>query len=415
MQELLDFLSNNHSAFNACASFKRLLLDAGFEELDETKSYELKKGHNYFVVRNLSSIMAFKVPSKLDEAAFKIVASHNDCPSFKLKPNCVLKNNNYLRLNTEVYGGPLYYTWFDRPLSLAGRLIYKEGDDLKEAAFDLQEDFCLIPSLAIHMNREANNGYKFNPQVDLLPLVDFDGEFDLLKYLSKKTKSEVIDFDLYLYPRMKACVYEGGEYFSSHHIDDLECAYLSFKAFLESESEDLNAFVAFDNEEVGSLTYQGAMGNFLSSNLRRIAKALGLDLDEVAARSFMVSSDNAHALHPNHEEKADSLNRPLMNEGIVIKQNANQAYTSDAKSMAIFKTILEKADVPYQFFANRSDMRGGSTLGNISNSQISLKSVDIGLAQLAMHSCFETAGLKDIDYFERGLKAFYQNKLPSFK
>ena len=190
MQELLDFLSNNHSAFNACDSFKRLLLDAGFEELNETKSYELKKGHNYFVVRNLSSIMAFKVPSKLDEAAFKIVASHNDCPSFKLKPNCVLKNNNYLRLNTEVYGGPLYYTWFDRPLSLAGRLIYKEGDDLKEAAFDLQEDFCLIPSLAIHMNREANNGYKFNPQVDLLPLVDFDGEFDLLKYLSKKQRAK---------------------------------------------------------------------------------------------------------------------------------------------------------------------------------------------------------------------------------
>ncbi len=411
MQDLLDFLSNQHSAFNVVSAMRDLLLARGFEELFENKPYDLKLGNNYFIIRNLSSIMAFKVPSKKEELAMKIVATHNDCPSFKLKPNCVFKNGSYIRLNTEVYGGPLYYTWLDRPLSLAGRLIYHEAGKIKEMAFDLEEDFCIIPSLAIHMNREANNGYKFNPQVDLLPLVDMDSDFDMLKYLSLKTGKEITDFDLYLYPRMKACLFSNQKLFSSHHIDDLECAYLAFKAFVESDSNDLNVFVSFDNEEVGSLTYQGAMSNFLASNLRRLFKSLGLELDEVASRSFLVSADNAHALHPNHEEKADALNRPLLNKGIVIKQNANQAYTSDAKSIAIFKNILEKAKIPYQFFTNRSDMRGGSTLGNLSNVQIALRSVDIGLAQLAMHSCFETAGLLDTEYLFKGLKAYYQTEL----
>ena len=412
MKDLLAFLDASPSAFNAIKGFEAILSKNGFEKLKESEDYVLKGGKSYYVIRNLSSILAFKVPLDLKESSFKITASHSDCPALKLKPGSLIKENGYVKLNVEKYGGSIDYTWLDRPLSLAGRIIYQKEGRIAYKEYDLQRPFGIIPSLAIHMNHSVNNSFAPNAQIDLLPLVESGDDFDLLKFLSLDVNEDVIGYDLYLYPLIKAVTYLNEKYFSSFHIDDLECAYLSFKAFVESKDEEaINVFACFDNEEVGSLSYQGADSDFMASNLKRIAKALKIDYYKTKSRSFLVSCDNAHALHPNLPQKSDPINRPKMNEGIVIKYNANQSYTSDAYSIAVFTDILKKADVPYQLFTNRSDERGGSTLGNISNRHLSLPSVDIGLAQLAMHSSYETAGLKDAEYLYNGLKAFYETKI----
>ena len=408
-EKMLDFIYDSPSAFNAIENFCDKLDENGYQRISEKDHFELKKGGKYYVTRNGSSIIAFNIGTKLNKPQFKIVASHSDCPSFKLKPNTILNDKKYTRLNTEIYGGPILSTWFDRPLSLAGRLIVREDGMIKTRTFNLDEDFCMIPSVAIHMNPEANKGYKNNPQVDMLPLVNLDEEFDLLAYLKEKSGMDVINYDLYLYPRMKGYIWSNKELFSSFHIDNLECAYTSFEAFKDTFEDDaINVLAIFDNEEVGSLTRQGADSDFMYQILNRISDSLNLNYYELIANSMLISADNAHSVHPNHNELADPSNRPYMNKGIVIKYNANQSYTSDALSASIFSSILDDNKIPYQYFTNRSDARGGSTLGNISNSHASLVSVDIGLAQIAMHSCFETAGVKDIEYMIDGLKAFYK-------
>lgn len=408
-EKMLDFIYESPSAFNAIENFCDKLDENGYQRISEKDHFELKKGGKYYVTRNGSSIIAFNIGTKLNKPQFKIVASHSDCPSFKLKPNTILNDKKYTRLNTEIYGGPILSTWFDRPLSLAGRLIVREDGMIKTRTFNLDEDFCMIPSVAIHMNPEANKGYKNNPQVDMLPLVNLDEEFDLLEYLKEKSGMDVINYDLYLYPRMKGYIWSNKELFSSFHIDNLECAYTSFEAFKDTFEDDaINVLAIFDNEEVGSLTRQGADSDFMYQILNRISDSLNLNYYELIANSMLISADNAHSVHPNHNELADPSNRPYMNKGIVIKYNANQSYTSDALSASIFSSILDDNKIPYQYFTNRSDARGGSTLGNISNSHASLVSVDIGLAQIAMHSCFETAGVKDIEYMIDGLKAFYK-------
>lgn len=412
MKDLLRFIDMSPTAFNATANFRKILLKMGYEELREDESYHLSEGGKYFVCRNMSSIAAFVLPKDPSETYFKITASHTDCPSFKLKPLPIIKGDGFIRLNTERYGGAIHYTWFDRPLSLAGRLIIRGDSGLETLVFDLREPLAIIPSLAIHMNGEVNKNFAPDLKTDLVPLLDLNNDFDLNAYLSDKVQKEVVGYDLYLYPCQTAVTYSNNKLFSSFHIDNLECAYLSFKAFLEAqEDEAIRVWVAFDNEEVGSLTRQGADSDFLYANLNRIGKALHLDIYSLLARSYMVSCDNAHALHPNHPEKADRINRPKINGGIVIKHNANQSYTSDALSTAIFTEILKQNKIPYQFFTNRSDMRGGSTLGNISNSHLSVLSIDIGLSQLAMHSCFETAGLSDAEYLYQGLKCYYDAKI----
>lgn len=408
-EKMLDFIYESPSAFNAIENFCDKLDENGYQRISEKDHFELKKGGKYYVTRNGSSIIAFNIGTKLNKPQFKIVASHSDCPSFKLKPNTILNDKKYTRLNTEIYGGPILSTWFDRPLSLAGRLIVREDGMIKTRTFNLDEDFCMIPSVAIHMNPEANKGYKNNPQVDMLPLVNLDEEFDLLAYLKEKSGMDVINYDLYLYPRMKGYIWSNKELFSSFHIDNLECAYTSFEAFKDTFEDDaINVLAIFDNEEVGSLTRQGADSDFMYQILNRISDSLNLNYYELIANSMLISADNAHSVHPNHNELADPSNRPYMNKGIVIKYNANQSYTSDALSASIFSSILDDNKIPYQYFTNRSDARGGSTLGNISNSHASLVSVDIGLAQIAMHSCFETAGVKDIEHMIDGLKAFYK-------
>lgn len=408
--DLLLDLKLSPTAFNAVARMSDKLLAAGFKELKESEHYHIEGGHNYFIRRNASSILAFRLPPDSEGARLKIVATHTDCPSFKLKPHALLNTGKYAHLNVEVYGGAIYSTWLDRPLSLAGRLVYKDQGQIKTKIFDLKEAFCLIPNVAIHLSN-SNNGYKYNPQIDLLPLVSDDPNFDFLQFLAKKSGlAEILNYDLYLYPLVP--FYQWQDYFSAFHIDNLECAYIALAAFLKRyDPHNINIYCAFDNEEVGSLTRQGADSDFLANNLLRLCEALNLDYPQTLARSFMVSADNAHGLHPNHPELADPNNTPLLNQGIVIKYNANQSYTSDAYSAAVFKEILAKVQVPWQYYTNRSDIRGGRTLGNIANSHVSLLTVDIGLAQLAMHSAYESAGIKDVNYLFEGLKAFYQDDL----
>ena len=414
MNDLLSFLYNSPTAFQAVANIAAALKEAGFEEYSENETVKFKKGGKYFTTRNQSSILAFKVGKDLKDANFHIAASHSDCPGFKLKPNSLtaVHQGQFIQLNTEVYGGALFAPWFDRPLSLAGRLILSAENGVESRLFDLKKNFCMIPSLAIHMNREANKGIPINPQKDLLPLVTMDKDFDLRRFLAKEAgvkEEELISYDLYLYPRQEPVVWGAEEeFFASHHIDNLECAYTTLQGFLKGEKEtNINVYACFDNEEVGSLTRQGADSDFLVRNLQKVADGLGLKYPEILAGSMMLSCDNAHSAHPNHPEKDDPTNHALMNKGIVIKYNANQSYTSDALSSAIFRLICDKANVPYQFYTNRSDIRGGSTLGNLSNAQVSLLSLDIGCAQLAMHSCYESAGMKDVQYMIDGVTAYY--------
>lgn len=411
LKELCNFLNYSRSSFQSIDYLTKQFEANGFIKLDEKYDFNITKGKNYYVTRNNSSIIAFKVGEKLETPSFHMTASHSDCPSFKIKPNSIIKGPDYIKLNTEGYGGPIYQTWLDRPLSLAGRVIFEKDGKLQIENVDLKKPVCIIPSLAIHMNPMVNKGSELNPQVDLLPMCATK-EFDLKAILGKELAIEgdnILSYDLYLYPMEEALIWGGcDEFISSQHLDDLACAFTSYKAFMESGAHNhINVFCCFDNEEVGSLTRQGADSDFLKNTLLKLCSDLKIDYSNVLANSMMISCDNAHSIHPNHPEKADSGNHPKMNEGIVVKFNANQSYTSDSLGLAIFTHILKKANIPYQYYTNRSDMRGGSTLGNLSNAQVSLLSIDIGMAQLAMHSAYETAGSRDIAIMIDGLKAFY--------
>ena len=423
---LIDFLNHSQSTYQAVDEIKSLLDANHFKELKENKKFEIHEDGKYYVVRNGSSIIAFTVGG-LNEYRFKIAASHSDSPCFKLKENAEIRvKDKYVQLNTEGYGGMLLAPWLDRPLSIAGRVIIKNAvggangsaSELTEKHVAIDRDLVLIPNVAIHMNRKVNDGYAYNKQVDMLPL--FGGkdskDGDLKAIIAKEAGVNVEDIvgsDLYLYNRVAPSVWGANEEFiSAARLDDLECAYTTLSAFINArKSAGINVFACFDNEETGSQSLQGAGSTFLYDTLKRINLALNKNEEDyycAVADSFMLSCDNAHSVHPNHPEKTDATNAVYMNEGIVIKSNANQKYTSDAASIAKFKLICEKAKVPYQFFANRSDEPGGSTLGNISMSQVSMHAVDIGLAQLAMHSPYETAGVMDIEYMVKAVKVFYE-------
>ncbi|MBQ6450925.1 MAG: M18 family aminopeptidase [Solobacterium sp.] len=411
-KEMLTFIQNSPSAFQAVENIRNMLTKEGFEVLDENRPWKLEKGKNYVVTRNGTSVLAFKIGSDLSEPCLLMSASHTDCPSFKVKPNAVISDEHFARLNVEPYGGPIYTPWADRPLSVAGRVIVREGNRIVSRNVNVEKDLCVIPNVAIHMNREVNDGFKMNPQVDLLPLIAGKKDFSLKKYLAAYIgieEEDLLNFDLFLYPRTPGFIWgPEGEYLSSHHLDNLECAYTSLRAFIEGKNDkNINVYASFDNEETGSRTRQGAASDFLRISLQKIADALDIDYTELTANSMMLSCDNAHSAHPAHPEKNDPTNHTYMNKGIVIKYNANQSYTSDGLSAAIFTPLLKKEDIPYQYFTNRSDMRGGGTLGNISNTQVSVLSLDIGLPQLAMHSPMETAGTKDVQTMIDGIRAFY--------
>ena len=420
VEELFQFIENSPSCFHAIETIRKKLNAEGFIELVEGRSWQIEKGKKYYVTRNLSSIIAFKIPEN-DLKNFHIVASHSDSPTFKIKENAEIEvNNKYVKLNTEKYGGMICSTWFDRPLSIAGRILVKEGNLVKTHLVNIDKDLVIIPNLAIHMNRAVNDGYKYNAQIDMLPLYgDNTSKGSLMKTVAQSVGVEedsILGTDLFLYNRMRGTkIGANPEYISSPRLDDLECAYASLSAFLsETNSNSASVYCVFDNEEVGSGTKQGADSTLLYDVLRRINMCLGNseeDYYKLIASSFMVSADNAHALHPNYSDKSDPTNKVYINDGIVIKYNANQKYTTDAVSASIFKSICDSVNVPYQTFTNRSDILGGSTLGNISNAHVSLNTIDIGLAQLAMHSTYETAGAKDVTYLIDALKAFYNTSI----
>ena len=420
VEELFQFIENSPSCFHAIETITKKLNAEGFIELVEGRSCQIEKGKKYYVTRNLSSIIAFKIPEN-DFKNFHIVASHSDSPTFKIKENAEIEvNNKYVKLNTEKYGGMICSTWFDRPLSIAGRILVKEGNLVKTHLVNIDKDLVIIPNLAIHMNRAVNDGYKYNAQIDMLPLYgDNTSKGSLMKTVAQSVGVEedsILGTDLFLYNRMRGTkIGANSEYISSPRLDDLECAYASLSAFLsETNSNSASVYCVFDNEEVGSGTKQGADSTLLYDVLRRINMCLGNseeDYYKLIASSFMISADNAHALHPNYSDKSDPTNKVYINDGIVIKYNANQKYTTDAVSASIFKSICDSVNVPYQTFTNRSDILGGSTLGNISNAHVSLNTIDIGLAQLAMHSTYETAGAKDVTYLIEALKAFYNTSI----
>ena len=417
-RQLIRFIQQSPTSFHAVETICRSL--TGFTPLREQESWRLEPGGKYYVTRNQSSVIAFTLPQGPWDA-FQLIASHSDSPTFKIKENAeVTVRGKYVQLDTERYGGMIMSSWFDRPLSIAGRVLAREGQGVSTRLVNLDKDMALIPNVAIHMNREVNNGYRFNPAVDTFPLwgsAQAKGTFRAeVAQAAGISEEDWLGADLFLYNRMEGKIWGAQqEYLSAPRLDDLECAYSSLQALLTAQpGQHVNVCCVFDNEEVGSTTKQGAHSTFLSDVLRRILLSLGKGEEAyytTLANSFMLSADNAHALHPNHPEYSDGENHAYMNEGIVVKFNANQKYTTDAVSEAVFHRICQQAGVPVQHYANRSDLPGGGTLGNISGSHVSINTLDIGLAQLAMHSSYETAGVKDLDYMIQGMRAFYEAEI----
>ena len=421
-KDMLAFLQKSPTAFHAIANIEDKLKEEGYQQLLEGQTWQMQPGGRYYVTRNHSSLIALHVGQDLSEYGFNVAASHSDCPTFKVKENAeIVVNNHYTTLNTEGYGGMLCSTWFDKPLSVAGRLLIKEGNTFKTQLINIDRDLLLIPNMAIHMNRAVNDGYAYNKQIDMLPLLGMTqcqaGDFKkLLAQEANVNVEDIFGSDLYLYNRTAPSIWGAHrEFISSQHLDDLQCAYTSLIGFLKGYNDrSINVYACFDNEEVGSGTKQGAASTFLYDVLKRTNAALGKgeeDYYRALASSFMLSADNAHAVHPHHPQKTDATNCVYMNEGIVVKSHAGQKYTSDALSIAVFKELCQRAQVPVQFFANRSDELGGSTLGNIAMSQVSMNSVDIGLPQLAMHSSYETAGVKDTYYMIKVMEEFFNSHI----
>ena len=409
---LMAFLDASHSVYHAAAYLADTLERSGYTRLLEGDSWQLTPGGKYYLTRGGTAVLAFRVP-QTTPVGFMMSASHSDRPTFKVKENGELVGA-YTRLATEKYGGMLMAPWLDRPLSVAGRVLVETESGVQSKLVDIDRDLLLIPNVAIHMNRKANDGYTWNPAVDTLPLLGSKAAAGKLnKLLEKAAGGKILGHDLYLYVRQKATVWGmDKEYISSAALDDLECAWCCTQGFLRSQdSGSVPMLCVFDSEEVGSSSVQGAASRLLEDTIGRICAALSLDESRMLANSFMVSADNAHALHPNHPEYADSANAPVMGGGVVLKFNASQRYTTDGLSAAIFRKVCAKANVSVQTYCNRADIPGGSTLGNISLSHVSVPSADIGLAQLAMHSSYETAAVADAISLEEAMTAFYGHSL----
>ena len=409
---LVSFLDASHSVYHAAAYLADALENAGYSKLSEGTCWQLAPGGKYYLTRGGTAVLAFRIPEESPKG-FLISASHSDRPTFKIKENPELVGA-YTRLSTEKYGGMLIAPWLDRPLSVAGRVIVETPKGAESRLVDIDKDLLMIPNVAIHMNRSANDGYKWNPAVDVLPLLggkNAKGKLDAL--LTELAGGKILGHDLYLYVRQKAAVWGmDEEYISSAALDDLQCAWGCTQGFLNAgECESIPVLCVFDSEEVGSNSVQGAASMLLPDVLERISDALDLDIKQMLAQSFMVSADNAHAVHPNHPEFADAGNAPVLGGGVVLKFNASQRYTTDGVSAAIFRKACAGAGVTVQTYCNRADIPGGSTLGHISLTHVSVPTADIGLAQLAMHSSFETAAVADALALEDAMAAFYGSAL----
>ena len=415
-RDLIHFITKSPSTFHAVRGIKAALLYAGFTEIREEDTWQIEKGGKYVVTRNGSALMAFTVPQEGAEA-FHITASHCDSPTFKIKEDPEIADGPYVKLNVEGYGGMIMSTWLDRPLSVAGRLLVTENGHLAEKLVAIDGTMLVIPSVAIHMDRSVNQHKEWKVQKDMLPLYGMTGAktpfMDVIAAAAKVKAEDILAHDLILYSRVPGTIWgEEREFISSPKLDDLQCAFACFRGFTQGQKEKyISVYALFDNEEVGSATSQGAGSTFLANTLERLARSLGYSYDEamaMIARSFMISADNAHSVHPNHPEYADPVNRPVINGGIVIKYSAAQKYATNAFSAAYFKKLCKSHDIPTQTFTNHSDNPGGSTLGNISNTVIAIPTVDIGLPQLAMHSSYETAGVKDTAYLVDAVTKFYE-------
>ena len=412
MKALAEFLNSAHSVFHAVAALEQELKQAGYTKLREENAWELIPGGKYYLTRNGSAILAFRIPREKLEG-FLISASHTDRPCFKVKENGILAGT-YTRLAVEKYGGAIISPWLDRPLSVAGRVTVETETGVECRLVDFARDLLLIPNVAIHMNRKINEGYAWNPAVDTVPLLGGKDTGDKFwQGLEQLAGGKVLGHDLYLYVRQPFSRWGvEGEFFSAPAIDDLECAWACTQGFLNAkETANIPVLSVFDSEEVGSGSYQGAAADFMESALSRICQGLGLEESCQKAKSFLVSADNGHALHPNHPELSDALNAPVLNGGVVVKYNANQRYTTEGVSAALFRQLCRAAGVAVQRYANRADLPGGSTLGSIATTQTPMCAVDIGLAQLAMHSCYETMGSGDYAQLVQAMTQFFSRTL----
>lgn len=424
MKDYFDFLNKSVSPFHAVREAAMRLEERGFQKIEESEQWHIHKGGRYYVTRNESSILAFDVPEGKPNF-YHITASHSDSPTFRIKKNKV-EGIYYAKAEIEGYGGMIYSSWLDRPLTFAGRVVVKTPEGFTTRLVTADKDVFVIPNVSIHFNREINKGYSYNPQIDLQPLYgsgDCDLSEQITELLGDNEDVDVRDMDIVLAVRQKASVLgTKDEYYISPRIDDLGCAYTTLVGYMNSVDsasdngsngyEGIRMWSMFDNEEVGSGTRQGAMGDFLPSVMSRIENLLGVSLEEsrqIRSRSLLVSADNAHAMHPNLPEKSDKEFPVILNHGIVLKYNASQKYTTTGMTAAVFEEICRRVGVPVQHFANRADAPGGSTLGNLLSHQLSIPMLDIGLPQLAMHSAVETAGCEDVRYMEKAIQAFYES------
>lgn len=421
-QGFLDFLNSSPSPFHATQSMTTALQDAGYQALDEREVWQLKPQGRYYVTRNDSSIVAFKLGQQAPvEQGIRMVGAHTDSPCLKVKPQPELSQNSYWQLGVEVYGGVLLSPWFDRDLSLAGRVTFKQNEQLKSCLIDFKQAIATIPSLAIHLNREANSGWTINPQTELPPILaqlQGDESKDFRAVLAQQLQSEhgisdatILDYELCFYDTQPAAVIGlNQDFIAGARLDNLLSCYAGLQALLNSDDQQMQVLVCTDHEEVGSNSACGADGPFLEQVLRRV---LGSEEGFVRCvqHSLLISADNAHGIHPNYADKHDGNHGPLLNQGPVIKVNANQRYATNSETSSFFKILCEQAQVPVQTFVTRTDLGCGSTIGPITASQLGIQTIDIGVPTFAMHSIRELAGSQDLDYLIKVLQTFYNSPI----
>lgn len=408
LNQIISLLKESKSQFHVVNNIRETLLSNGYKQIKEED--EITSIGNYFYIRGGSSIVVININSM--DPCSKIIAAHTDSPTFKLKQNPNVIDAKLNRLNVEPYGGAIYYPFFDRPLGVAGRAFFKKDNKVEQTLIDLDASF-IIPSLAIHMDRNVNSSFSPNPKSDLLPLYGMEEDTDISTYINNKYKDngELLSYDLFLYNKVESTLTGlNKEFLSSSRLDDLASVYSSLLGLISSkDKKGCNIAIYFDSEEVGSSTFNGADSDLLSFAFDKLSSFYKVSKVKLARDSFCISADNAHAIHPAHIDLTDRSNQVYLNRGVAIKYNANMAYTSDAYSSSFIKEMFNKAKLNYQEFSNRSDLRGGSTLGNISSTQISLYTVDIGIPQLAMHSCYETLGVNDLLDMVKLAATFYSS------
>ena len=419
VRKMIDYVDASPSCYHAAENLKKVLMDSGYRLLRESEVWQLQRGGKYVVLRNDASLIAFRIPAEVT-GGFMMAAAHSDSPTFKLRETPEVEAGGALTLSVEPYGGAIYYSWLDRPLSVAGRVMTEEDGCLRARLVNVDRDLLVIPSLAIHCNKTVNDGVALKPNVDLRPVMGTGDDKGKLRALVAEAagvrEEEILSLELYLYPRVGGMLVGAEEqYVLSPRLDDLQCAFTCAEGFLRAgESGSVPVLCVFNNEEVGSGTLQGANSDFLGNVLKRISQALGRTEEEHMAalgESFMVSADNAHAVHPNHPEYADVNEKVSINKGVVVKFNANQKYSTDAVSAAVFRRVCRMADAPVQTYSNRADLPGSSTLGNVSITRVSVPTVDVGLPQWAMHSACELAGAEDTGNMVRIMEVFFSSTL----